>query len=75
MIWTTTRIMYCLALFCFASWLSSVLAKAVSTHFYKTTHFRKIQFALEKEYFLQVSVGRLLLILLLRPPLLFYFAF
>ncbi|KAG2492831.1 hypothetical protein HYH03_008986 [Edaphochlamys debaryana] len=44
----------CLMLFCLANLLKAVLAKLLTTHFYRTAHFKKLRKALEKEYALQV---------------------
>jgi hypothetical protein len=37
-----------------ATALRAVAAKFLSTHFYRNAHFKKLQAALEKEFFLQV---------------------
>lgn len=44
-------------LWCLANWMKCVLAKMLSTHFYRTAHFKKLRVALEKEYYLQVRSG------------------
>lgn len=48
------RALLCVLLFAAACWISSGATKVASTHFYRTAHFKKMQEALEKEYYLQV---------------------
>ncbi|GIM08846.1 hypothetical protein Vretimale_12810, partial [Volvox reticuliferus] len=48
------NLLLCLMLFCLANLLKAVLAKLLTTHFYRTAHFNKLKSALEKEYALQV---------------------
>ncbi|EFJ41662.1 hypothetical protein VOLCADRAFT_98375 [Volvox carteri f. nagariensis] len=48
------NVLLCLMLFCLANLLKAVLAKLLTTHFYRTAHFKKLKSALEKEYALQV---------------------
>ncbi|KXZ50164.1 hypothetical protein GPECTOR_17g800 [Gonium pectorale] len=47
----------CVMLFCLANLLKAVLAKLLTTHFYRTAHFNKLKKALEKEYVLQPLYG------------------
>eukprot|EP00873_Tetraselmis_striata_P023633 jgi/Tetstr1/443897/TSEL_031849.t1 len=47
------KALLCVLLFAAACWISSAATKAASTHFYRTAHFKKMQEALEKEYYLQ----------------------
>jgi hypothetical protein len=49
------RVLLCVLIFAGACWISSGVTKAASTHFYRTAHFKKMQEALEKEYYLQVT--------------------
>lgn len=49
------KALLCVLLFAAACWISSAATKAASTHFYRTAHFKKMQEALEKEYYLQVG--------------------
>lgn len=42
----------CLGLFFTASWLACLASKMLSTHFYKSTHFKKFREALNREYVL-----------------------
>jgi len=51
------RIHVCMVLFALANLFKATFAKLLSTHFYKTAHFKKLETALEKEYFLQVRVA------------------
>lgn len=48
--------MICLMLWALANLSKSVAAKLLSTHFYRSAHFKKLQEALEKEVFLQVRL-------------------
>jgi len=52
-VYTVERVLLCVLLFAGACWISSGATKAASTHFYRTAHFKKMQEALEKEYYLQ----------------------
>lgn len=53
----TRRVHICMILFSLANLAKAGLAKMLSTHFYKTAHFKKLEQALEKEYYLQVTYG------------------
>ncbi len=48
------KVQICLVLWALANLAKGVLAKLLSTHFYRSAHFQKLQEALEKEVFLQV---------------------
>lgn len=58
--WQAVNILWkvhvCCVLFALAQLFKATIAKLLSTHFYKTAHFRKLESALEKEYFLQVRL-------------------
>eukprot|EP00873_Tetraselmis_striata_P034791 jgi/Tetstr1/455055/TSEL_041910.t2 len=47
-----TKSLWCLGLFFTASWIACLASKMLSTHFYKSTHFRKFREALNREYIL-----------------------
>lgn len=49
MVW---KILVCLTLFSLANFLKSMTTKLLSTHFYRTAHFKKVKMAIEKEYYL-----------------------
>ena len=40
--------MVCLTLFCVANFLKALVTKLLSSHFYKTAHFKKVKDAIEK---------------------------
>jgi hypothetical protein len=42
------KIILCCALACLATFLAALAAKLISTHFLKSTHFQKLNVALEK---------------------------
>lgn len=46
------RLVLCLSLFSLANFIKCVVAKAMSSHFYSTTHFNTVKRELEKEYYL-----------------------
>jgi len=46
------KCLLCLGLFLTASWLACLASKMLSTHFYKSTHFKKFREALNREYVL-----------------------
>eukprot|EP00775_Hariotina_reticulata_P008974 gene8974-9149_t len=46
------KLMVCLTLFSLANFLKALITKLLSSHFYKTAHFKKVKDAIEKEYFL-----------------------
>ena len=48
------KCLLCFSLFCLASWIACVASKVLSTHFYKSTHFKKFKEALNREYILHV---------------------
>ena len=48
----TCRVLFCGLLFLCANVLKKLLAKLFSSHFYKATHYDKMQDALRKEFFI-----------------------
>ena len=46
------RVLFCGLLFLCANVLKKLLAKLFSSHFYKATHYEKMQDALRKEFFI-----------------------
>lgn len=50
------RIVLCLLIATIASLIASICTKAISTHFYRSTHFKKLHEALGKEFQLKVPV-------------------
>ena len=49
------KLQVCFVLCALANLLKAVAAKFLSTQFYRTAHFKKLQAAIEKEHFLQVG--------------------
>jgi len=47
------KIILCLTLASLATFLAALAAKMISTHFLKSTHFKKLHMALEKEHYLK----------------------
>ncbi|MEW5307834.1 MAG: hypothetical protein WDW36_010208 [Sanguina aurantia] len=47
------KVLLCIMIWNLANLIKTVAAKLLSTHFYRTAHFKKLQKALEKEYYLQ----------------------
>eukprot|EP00873_Tetraselmis_striata_P024661 jgi/Tetstr1/444925/TSEL_032743.t1 len=50
---TMLKIIACATLACLATFMAALVAKLVSTHFLKSTHFQKLHLALQKEYILK----------------------
>ncbi|KAF6259738.1 Mechanosensitive ion channel-domain-containing protein [Scenedesmus sp. NREL 46B-D3] len=46
------KLLVCITLFTLANFLKSFVTKLLSTHFYRTAHFKKVKDAIEKEYYL-----------------------
>jgi hypothetical protein len=55
------NIQICFVLFALANLIKSIVAKFLSTAFYRTAHFKKLQDAIGKEHFLQVGVRELMI--------------
>eukprot|EP00873_Tetraselmis_striata_P005195 jgi/Tetstr1/425459/TSEL_015906.t1 len=51
---TIMKIILCCTLGSLATFLAALVAKLISTHFLKSTHFRKLHVALEKEYYMKI---------------------